>query len=114
MDWIVHICSPKDWEAAQRQKEYRPASLSDVGFIHCSRPEQVLETANRYFPGQTSLVLLWIDVHRLQSELRWEAADGQAFPHLYGPLGIQEVIATSDFSADADGIFRHLPDSPGI
>jgi uncharacterized protein (DUF952 family) len=112
--WIVHICERQEWEAAlksavQAEGEYRAVSLEEQGFIHASRPEQALETANRYYRGRGDLVLLWIDVERLLPELRWEGATGEIFPHIYGPLNLGAVKAAIVFPPEGDGIFRKLP-----
>lgn len=90
--WIVHICPRRDWLAAQAAGIYRAASLENVGFIHCSRPEQVPGVLQRFFAGAGDLLLLWIDPRRLQAELRWESADGEQFPHLYGALNLDAVV----------------------
>lgn len=90
--WIVHICSRRDWLAAQAAGVYRAASLETVGFIHCSHPEQVPGVLQRFFAGAGDLLLLWIDPRRLQAELRWESADGEHFPHLYGALNLDAIV----------------------
>lgn len=106
---IVHICEWAAWEEAQRAREYRPASLGAEGFIHASEPGQVLGVANRFYAGKTDLLLLWIDPQRLRPELRYEQADGDLFPHIYGSLNLDAVVAIYPFPPDADGIFRQLP-----
>ncbi len=106
---IVHICQKSEWQAAQLAGSYRASSTAVDGFIHCSRPDQVLEVANRYYLGATDLVLLWITPQNLASEVRWEDADGQVFPHIYGPLDLAAVKSAVDFLPDSDGIFRKLP-----
>jgi uncharacterized protein (DUF952 family) len=109
---IVHICERDAWEVAQTAGEYRPASVGVEGFIHASKPNQVLGVANRFYQGRQDLLLLWIDLQRLGPELRYEPADGDLFPHIYGALNLDAVIAVSSFPPDADGIFRQLP--PGV
>ena len=106
--WLTHICPRADWEQAQHSGEYRPASLRSEGFIHCSTPQQVLSTANRYYQGARDLVLLWIAPSRLPVEVRWEGAGGELFPHIYGALNLEAVLAVTDFNADPDGVFRRL------
>lgn len=89
---IYHILPRADWEQAQRQGDYRPASLAAEGFIHLSTRSQVPGTLARFFAGHAGLLLLCVDAARLRAELRYDAADGQTFPHLYGPLNLDAVI----------------------
>jgi uncharacterized protein (DUF952 family) len=90
--YLVHICPRLDWLAAQAAGVYRATSLESVGFIHCSRPEQAPGVLQRFFAGDSDLLLLWIDPQQLQAELRWEQADGDLFPHLYGELNLDAVV----------------------
>lgn len=39
-DVIVHITTDDAWSAAQATGVYRPDSLDQEGFIHCSTPAQ--------------------------------------------------------------------------
>ena len=109
MGQIVHICSEKDWQDAQATGQYRADSFYSEGFIHCSRPEQVIKVANRYYPGRADLILLWIDPSKLVEDLRWESSDEDVYPHLYGPLNLSAVMEVSIFPPDVDGVFRSLP-----
>ncbi len=110
MDQIVHICSSEDWQAAQAAGEYQPESLSNEGFIHFSTPAQAVATANRYYLGRRDLILLWVDSTKLTSELRWEPSDGDLYPHLYGPLNLDAILTSAEFSPEQDGMFQSLPD----
>jgi phosphopantothenoylcysteine decarboxylase/phosphopantothenate--cysteine ligase len=109
---LYHLCSRSDWQTAQEAGEYRSSSLEMEGFIHTSRPDQLLAVANRYYPGKAGLVLLAIDAGRLKPALSWDRAEGQLFPHIYGPLNLEAVVGAQDFSPSADGAFRVLPDFP--
>lgn len=106
---IVHICETLAWDEAKRAGEYRPPSVDAEGFIHASLPEQVLGVANRFYAGQNDLLLLWIDPQRLRASIHYEPADGELFPHIYGPLNLDAVQIVLAFPADADGVFRRLP-----
>ncbi len=104
---ILHIAKRAEWDEAQRRNEYAPPSLSAEGFIHCSTAAQILDTANRFFHGQSDLVVLCIDPHRLAAPLRYEAPamahdEGRAgrFPHLYGPLNLEAVTQVLDFPCE--------------
>jgi uncharacterized protein (DUF952 family) len=117
MSVLLHICSRADWERAQQRGEHRPESLSNAGFVHLSAPNQVHLPANRLYAGRTDLVLLHVDTSRLEAPLRWEPGDptdpaAMMFPHLYGPLPAQAVIAVTDYRAGPDGRFapRQSPD----
>lgn len=112
MDTLFHICARSDWEEARRRGEYRTASLESEGFIHLSTPDQVAATADRFYRGQTGLVLLVIDAGRLLPEVRYEAADGALFPHLYGPLPLGAVMGVSEFEPGEGGGFDAPTDFP--
>jgi uncharacterized protein (DUF952 family) len=110
---ILHIAKRAEWDAAQARREYAPPSLSVEGFIHCSTPAQILDTANRFFRGQNDLAVLCIDPHRLAAPLRYEAPamahderPSERFPHLYGPLNLDAVTQVLDFPCEPDGTFR--------
>lgn len=113
---LFHICTRMDWQEAQRRGEYCADSLAAEGFIHCSLAAQVIKTAGRFYRGQPGLVLLVIDPTRLTAEIKCEAADGELFPHVYGPLALGAVVDVLPFPPDANGTFR-LPkfeDKEGI
>ncbi len=104
---IFHIARQIDWQAAQAAGSYRVASLEHEGFIHCSTAEQVAGVANRFYRGQADLVLLHIDPQRVQAPLRYEApaeapASSERFPHIYGPLNLDAVVAVQAFAAGCD------------
>ena len=109
MDQVVHICLSSDWEAAQIAGEYRAVSLENEGFIHFSKPEQAIDTANRYYAGNSDLLLLWIDTTKLKAELRWETSHEDVYPHLYGPLNLNAILGITNFNPDPDGVFRNFP-----
>lgn len=104
---ILHITTKADWRAALEAGAYIADSLESEGFIHCSRSEQVAKVANAFYTGQADLVLLHIDTDLLQSDLRWEAADGDEFPHIYGPLNLEAVTQVEEFTPDEGGVFRY-------
>lgn len=105
---IVHICTREAWEAAQSAGEYLDPSLESEGFIHCSRPDQVLRVANTWFRDVPDLVLLWIDPGKVRPEIRWEPVEEDEFPHIYGPVNLDAVVEMRDFHPDLDGVFRKV------
>ncbi|NJC98473.1 MAG: DUF952 domain-containing protein [Anaerolineales bacterium] len=113
---IFHITSRKDWETAQSKGEYRAESLQTEGFIHCSTLAQVLPVAEKFYKGQSGLVLLVIEPTLLSSTLKWEPPSGGApppgvpegdpFPHVYGPIDLDAVVNVVDFIFDSNGTFQ--------
>lgn len=80
-----------------------PIDLAD-GYIHFSTAEQARETAEKYFQGQSNLLLVAVDGDKLGDKLKWEPSRGGAlFPHLYGPLDFSAVIWTKALPVGADG-----------
>ncbi len=111
---IYHIASRAAWLAAQRAGRYSAPSLETEGFIHCSAREQVLAVAAAFYADQADLLLLCIDEGKLGADLRWEAAAHPAadaappamsslFPHVYGPLNLDAVIAAVALPLKEDG-----------
>lgn len=104
---IFHITTDAAWEAARLAGVYTADSLEREGFIHLSTREQVLRVAGRFYRGQPGLLLLAVDTTRLTAELRYEESEpGHHFPHLYGPLNLDAVLAAYPFPHEPDGSFR--------
>src|SRR5688500_18510477 len=107
MPTIFHITNRDEWERAKQTGTYHPPSLASEGFIHCSTSDQVIQTANRLFQGQTGLVLLEIDTDRVGAEIKYETCEGgqEVFPHIYGSLDPGSVVHVSEFMPKEDGTF---------
>jgi uncharacterized protein (DUF952 family)/predicted acetyltransferase len=106
---ILHLCPRTVWEKAKKEGVYQPASLVLEGFIHCSRLVQILDVANRFYLGEIDLLLLWIDLERLQPEVRWESVDGDEFPHVFGPINLDTISAVTPFIPEGDGRYKQFP-----
>lgn len=102
---IYHITTETDWLAAKMAGSYLPQTYSQDGFIHCSKKEQVVRSANKHFAGRTGLVLLKIDADRVPSRVVEENLDGGAelFPHIYGRLPVPAVIASAPLLNSENG-----------
>lgn len=80
-----------------------PVDLAD-GYIHLSTADQLDETADRHFAGRDDLQIVAVDLDSQGAALRWEAARGGAlFPHLYGPLLLETVIAYGPLARSRGG-----------
>jgi uncharacterized protein (DUF952 family) len=100
MPLILHITKRSDWEQARAAGVYEPSSLAHEGFIHFSDSDQVAGVAKAFYAGVDDLVLLHVSTERLTAPLKYEAADGDSFPHLYGALNLDAVIDVTPLDAD--------------
>jgi uncharacterized protein (DUF952 family) len=115
---IYHIATRADWERARRAGEYTTSTigrtLAEENFIHASGPGQVTGVANRYYRGlRDELLLLVIDPERVLAEIRYEDVPGAAapYPHIYGPLNADAVVAVRPLPAGPDGTFAFTPEA---
>ncbi|GEM_PF-411023 len=99
---IFHITSRADWQKAKETGKYRDKAFLKDGFIHCSTLSQVLGVANSLFKDQRDLVLLGIDVGSVKATVRYEdlCESGRLYPHIYGELNVDAVVAVWDFPYD--------------
>lgn len=97
---LYHAVVPEDWEEARRLGEYRWSTrgltFDDVGFVHLSHEHQYPGVLERFYADRPDSLVLVVDPERLEAEVRVEAsadAGGERFPHLYGPLPLDAVVA---------------------
>lgn len=112
---IYHIVAQAEWEAQAAAPEFVAASLAVEGFIHCTaEPEMLVQVANRFYrdaPGP--FIIACIALERLHAEVRWEAADGHLFPHLYGALNRDAVEGLLPFPRLPNADFSLPPELQG-
>jgi len=113
-DTIFHIVRRKEWAQAAPSGYYFHQSLDEEGFIHCSTAAQLPAVANRFYRGQPDLVVLTIAADRVMAPIVYEApaeepTSAERFPHLYGPLNVDAVVAVTPFLPAADGSFTTVP-----
>jgi uncharacterized protein (DUF952 family) len=112
MKIIVIISTADLWAQAQKQGTYTKSTIdsdvSDVGFIHCTSPDQTIATANRHFNDKDDIVLLLIDADKVTVPVKFESAvSGRPglFPHIYGPLNTDAVFRALPLAKDRTGQF---------
>lgn len=95
-DYLYHITTAAEWENAQELGVYEAQGFEREGFIHCSYPHQLVGVSQRFFLGQSNLVILVIDPGSLDAEVVVENLQGEAelFPHVYGKIATSAVVKT--------------------
>ncbi len=97
-DRIFKILTLPQWETLQATHSFA-GSIDDKrdGYIHLSEVDQVQGTLDKHYSfakvGGADLILAQIDKQALAAELKYEAARGQMFPHLYADLPLAAVLA---------------------
>jgi uncharacterized protein (DUF952 family) len=117
---IHHLVPAAEFAATPAGQPYLPAAYAADGFIHCTRqPAVLLEVANRFYQGVPGdYLVLDIDPGRLTAELRDEAPlppapagsplAGVTFPHIYGPLNPEAIVAVRPVQRTPDGRFLQV------
>lgn len=112
METIIAITNSVMWNKALQDGSYTQSTmdttLQEVGFLHCTSPEQTIATANRHFTDRDNVILLLINLGKVTSEVRFEAAKSGRpglFPHIYGPLNVDAVYATLKLEKNESGQF---------
>lgn len=90
----MHITTADAWADAIATGAYTADSLASEGFIHCSEEPQLAGVVQKHFAGRTGLLLLHIDLTRLDAEVRYENFEGgtELFPHVYGEIPVSAVV----------------------
>lgn len=89
---IYHIAEPDRWNPDADL--YRAESLETEGFIHCSTGAQLRAVAHDFYPERTDVIVLTVDIDRLDDPLIFEDlhGHGEEHPHVYGPIPIRAVV----------------------
>jgi uncharacterized protein (DUF952 family) len=95
MPLIYHITTENDWNNAKGEGLYIAPSLKDEGLIHCCEQEQISDILTKYYKDNLDVMLLTIDTRLLRSQLvyEWSPSLEAIFPHIYGPINTDCVIA---------------------
>jgi uncharacterized protein (DUF952 family) len=95
---IYHVTTKENWEKALLAGFYEAPSLHTEGFIHTSLAAQVQAVLERYYSGQSNLVLLHIEESKLTAELKYElaASINEMFPHIFGVINLDAILKTEN------------------
>ncbi|NBU64865.1 MAG: DUF952 domain-containing protein [Chloroflexia bacterium] len=112
MSLIYHLVTTTRWQHWPSDQAYLPAEYATDGFVHCTAGDELMiAVANRFYQQVAGdFLLLVIDSERLMSPLKWEAPSpgdtlAPRFPHIYGPINRDAVVATKTITRASDGRF---------
>jgi uncharacterized protein (DUF952 family) len=97
------------WESQREAASYEPEAFEREGFVHCTHGEQYLvDVGNRYYVDDPRPhVALQIDVVKLAARVVYEDPE-HVFPHVYGPIETDAVVAVREMVRDSGGRFLAL------
>ncbi|MCL4396284.1 MAG: DUF952 domain-containing protein [Chloroflexi bacterium] len=111
MDITFHLVPADYFDSLDAQADYAPFDFSREGFIHCTDGNaEMARTANRYYrstPG--AHYYLYIDKAKVRAPVRYDDP-ARLYPHIYGTLNRDAIVAVRPAVRDADGTF-HAPEA---
>ncbi|MFI3283894.1 MAG: DUF952 domain-containing protein [Erysipelotrichaceae bacterium] len=86
--------------------------LLDEDFIHCSTPDQFSFVSPRFDHTKEQLILLALDTDKIAHPIRWEGKEmfGKDFPHIYGLINCDSIIAVYPYLRKEDGSWIKNPE----
>ena len=102
------VLTTEELTALEREGTFAGASIDLAdGYIHLSTADQLAGTIDKHFADRFDLQIVAVDLDALGDIVRWEESRGGAlFPHIYGPLTLDVVLAYSPLEYEPDGTIR--------
>ncbi len=96
--YIHHIVTTAQWDLQKNNNTYIHDSLATEGFIHASTAAQLAATIQRYYANEEKVIVLTIDVTKIEPELVYELAPSvnEYFPHIFGELNMDAVVKVEE------------------
>ena len=106
MRLAYHRTPKKYFESQDPSRPYVPEPFTREGFIHTTEGREAVSiTLTKYYKSSTERwVVLYIDQDRVRSPIRYDDA-AEVFPHIYGPLNRDAIVAVKDIRRASDGTF---------
>ena len=104
---IIYHGTPKRYfQGLDPAAPYTPADYAKDGFIHTTEGREAVSIVltNFYKSSPELWVILFIDRDRVRSPVRYDDP-AEVFPHIYGPLNRDAIVAVHDIGRAADGTF---------
>jgi uncharacterized protein (DUF952 family) len=98
-DALIHVTSKTAWEGSIPSGRYFPPGFDAEGFIHCCHRSQLERVLRDHFATQGEVLLVELETSLISAGVRYErAANGDDYPHIYGPIEPGAVIQTMQAS----------------
>jgi uncharacterized protein (DUF952 family) len=107
-----HLIPREAYERADPAADYLPSAFPADGFIHLTDgADELAVTGNRYYRADPRpFVVLVIDLARVRAPVRYEDPR-RVYPHIYGPLNRDAIVAVRDVPRAPDGTFLSPPEA---
>jgi uncharacterized protein (DUF952 family) len=101
-----HLVPREEYERTDSSTDYLPSAFAADGFIHLTDgADELATTGNRYYRADPRAFLaLAIDLARVTAPVRYEDPR-RIYPHIYGPLNRDAIVAVVDVPRAPDGTF---------
>ena len=106
MQLTFHGTPAAYFDSADPTEPYVPADFERDGFIHCTDGERRLaDTLSAYYSkSHDDWLVLYIDKDRVEAPIKY-ADPERVFPHIYGPLNRDAIVAVRPIGRMEDGRF---------
>jgi len=104
---LAYHGTPKTYfESLDPVAPYVPEPFDREGFIHATEGREAVSiTLTRYYKASAEpWVVLYIDQDRVTSPIRYDDP-AEVFPHIYGPLNRDAIVAVKAIERAPDGTF---------
>jgi uncharacterized protein (DUF952 family) len=104
-----HLVPAEVWAATDPATSYAAASLAIEGFIHCTDGlDSLAATFDRHYGDDPRpFMALTLDLDALDVPWRFDVP-GSPYPHIYGTIARDVIMAVSRVERDPDGRFEGL------
>jgi uncharacterized protein (DUF952 family) len=110
MNLTYHGTPKLYFEGLDPTQPYVPADFERDGFIHTTEGREALSIVlTRFYQDRPEpFVVLYIDKDRVTAPVRYDDP-AEIFPHIYGPLNRDAIVAVRAAARAGDGTFLRPP-----
>ena len=104
---LTYHGTPKEYfDGLDEDAPYVPLEFEREGFIHCTDGREAVSIVlTTYYRDRTGpWVMLYVDLDRVSAPVKYEDP-AEVFPHIYGPLNRDAILAAREIRRAADGTF---------